>query len=713
MSRWYAGIDIGGTFTDAVLVEVGGDGLHSAKELTTHQDPARGALEALRGSMEQASIGAGEIERVVHATTLATNLILERRGARVAFVTPVGFGDLLAIGSDRRGDAARYDLLYEREPPPVPRSRTLEVRERLAADGSVVTPLDEAAARAALEALAAREPIDAVAICLLHAHASPVHERALAAIVRQVLPDAHVAESAEIWPEYREYERATTTVMAAYVGPEVARYVGRLERALRELGFAGSFQIMQSNGGLMSAATARQRPIHLVESGPAAGVIAAAHFGRAIGAPDVISFDMGGTTAKAGLVRGGEPGVTGDFRVGGSASAGARRVQTGLPVKIPVIDLAEVGAGGGSIASVDAGGALSVGPRSAGSEPGPACYGRGGELPTVTDADVVLGYLDPGFLLGGRMRIEPARSEAAIREHVARPLGLDVDAAAAGIHEIANASMASAIRIVTVERGVDPRELSMVAFGGAGPVHAVRVASEYEIPAVIVPPRPGVSSALGLLVSDATADELRTRILDGDAVQPAGLDAIFAGLESRARARLQKEGIDAGAIELQRSAELRFRFQAHTLPVPVPARRLTPADIERAAGAFRDAYAGLYGVRPADPVQWVGYRVRATGRLGRYELRPQPRHTRGEPRPAARRAHFAELGGYVDTPVYARDELAPGFRCEGPAIVEEPTSTCVIPPGHAATVDAFGSLVIRPRARGSGALHGEPGYGRA
>ncbi len=342
MAAWYAGIDIGGTFTDVVLVEVAGAGLHTAKELTTHDDPARGALAALRGAAELGGVGTVEIERVVHATTLATNVILERKGARVAFVTTQGFGDLLVIGADRRGDAEKYDLFYERGDPPVPRWRTVEVRERVAADGGIVTPVDEAQARSALEDLAAREAVDAVAICFLHAYANPSHERAIAKVVQRILPDAFIAQSSEIWADYREYERATTTVMAAYVGPAVARYVGQLEKDLRAMGVQGSFQIMQSNGGLMSAATARLRPVHLVESGPAAGVIAAAHFGRKTGTPDVISFDMGGTTAKAGLVRGGSPGLTHDFWVGGSASSAGRAISTGYPVKIPVIDLAEV-----------------------------------------------------------------------------------------------------------------------------------------------------------------------------------------------------------------------------------------------------------------------------------------------------------------------------------------------------------------------------------
>ena len=698
MSGLFAGIDIGGTFTDVVIVDPREGRRFAAKALTTHAEPAEGALTALREALDRASAEPGDVERAVHATTLATNVILERKGASVAYVTTEGFGDLLVMGADRRGETDKYDLFYEKEPPPVPRSRTLEIRERLDPQGSVVTPLDPAQAERELEPLLKRDDVEAVAICFLHSYANPDHERRVAELVRSLAPGLYVAESARIWPEYREFDRASTTVMAAYVGPVVSRYLAGLQDELDRLGVPGSFQVMRSDGGLMSAETARDRPIDLLESGPAAGVIAAAEFGRAAGRADVISFDMGGTTAKAGLVRGGRPSVTHDFHVGGLASSGARAIRTGFPVKIPVIDLAEVGAGGGSLARVDAAGALHVGPESAGSEPGPACYARGGTRPTVTDANLVLGYLNPDYFLGGSMRIDAEAGRRAVAEHVAGPLGMQTAEAAAGIHEIANASMAAAIRIVTVERGVDPRDFALLAFGGAGPAHAVRVAEEYDIPEVIVPPDPGVSSALGLLVSETASEFGRTRILDQDAADPARIEAIYAELELQGRRTLAAEGVAEERIEIERRADLRFRYQSHALSVGLPAGRLRAEDLERAAVDFRGAYERTYGVRQEDPVQFVGYRVRAVGRGPRFRLAPlRAAPSRPSPAPVegSRPVYFRECGGFTDTAVHRRERLFPGQVVAGPAIVEEPASSTVVPPDYAAEVDAYACLVIR------------------
>ena len=472
-----------------------------------------------------------------------------------------------------------------------------------------------------IQRLAEHNP-EAVAICLLHSYINPVHERKLADLVRARLPKIHVALSSEVWPEYREFERASTTVASAYVGPMVEEYVSRLEREIRAAGIAGSFQIMQSNGGVMSARAAAQKAIYSVESGPAAGVIAAAHLGRLLGHSDIVSFDMGGTTAKAGLIRDGKPSITNDFRVGGRVSVGGR--STGSPIKIPVIDLAEVGAGGGSIAWVDSGGVPQVGPHSAGASPGPACYGFGGVEPTVTDANVVLGYFDPAYFLGGKMKIYPEASREAIAK-VAEKLKLDITAAADGIYKIVNTHMGSAVRMVTVQRGIDPRQSVVVAFGGAGPAHIVKVAEQFEIPKVIVPPSPGLKSALGLLVSDLTDDRIVTRTMDIDGADIVMLNGLFDELEQGARASLRNEGLADKDIAIQRLIDLRFRHQMHEMPVPIAPGVITPETMKTVEARFRKLYAEAYSVESNDPAQIVNIRLHAVGHVPQPELRAHHR----------------------------------------------------------------------------------------
>jgi N-methylhydantoinase A len=700
------GIDIGGTFTDVVVVEEvdGGARLFTAKHLTTPDDPAVGALGALDLALEEAGAEAADVDRCVHATTLATNVVLERRGAAVGYVTTEGFGDLLVIGQERRGDADKFNLAYEKQPPLVPRRRTVEVRERLGARGEVVVPLDEAQAEQAIADLLAREPVEALAVCFLHAHANPVHERAIAALVGRLRPDLHVTLSSDIWGEYRELPRANTTVVSAYVAPTVARYLAGLEARLHERGVRPALQVMQSSGGTTSVAATVQRPIQLVESGPAAGVIAAAHVGGRCGIDDLIAFDMGGTTAKAGVVQGGRPTIVNELTVGGSTSVGLKRVNTGWEVKLPVIDLAEVGAGGGSLAGVDPGGILRVGPDSAGSVPGPACYGRGGTRPTVTDANVVLGYVNPDYFLGGAMAIDASLAHAAVEEHVAAPLGFDVVRAAAGIHEIVNASMAAAIRMVTVERGIDPRRFTLVASGGAGPAHAARLAEVFDIPEVLVLADAGVGSAIGLLASDVVVDVVRTRVVPGDEPDGAALhalDDIYAELVAATVDQVAAQGFGPERTRVERSIDVRFHHQAHELTVPLPGAGtdvpLTAADIVTATQAFRDLYAQLYGVRPEDAVELVNYRVRAVGLVDKPDRSTRERAT-GPAVPVAQRpVYFAEDGCHVDTPVFRRAALVPGHVVEGPAMIEEPMSSIVVPPGRAAELDDWRNVRIRAK----------------
>ena len=694
--KFFVGVDVGGTFTDVVMAEESTHKLYTSKKLTTAEAPAEGVMEALSDAIAQAGCGFEAIDRAVHATTLATNLVLERKGSSVAFVTTEGFGDLLVIGQERRPDADRYDLFYDRPPPLVPRNRTIEVRERMSPDGEPIVALDKRQAEAEVRRLLASEKVEAFAVCLLHSYANRDHESQVAEIIRRCAPGVYVAVSSEVWPEYREYERATTTVMSAYVGTLMAGYVEGLERRLRASGMTGSFQIMQSNGGVMSSAATARRPIYSIESGPAAGVIAAAHLGERFGRRNIISFDMGGTTAKAGLVRDGKPAITNEFRVGGGASVGGRRSATGSPIRIPVIDLAEVGAGGGSIARVDAGNILQVGPESAGSSPGPACYGRGGDRPTVTDADLILGYLNPRYFLGGRMPIYAEKSREAMERHVAGPLAMDVVEAAAGVYEIVNANMASAIHMVTVQRGIDPREFTLVAFGGAGPTHVIPVAREFEISSVIIPITPGLTSALGLVMSDMMTDHVRTRVMDLERAEIDEVNAIYRELEQAGVSEMRREGLSSSLIRVERQADIRFKHQSHELPVPVGPGRLTSQDLEAASAAFRDLYHELYGIRQDAPTQLVNFKVKVTGSVPKAEL-ATVEETGGDPAralKATRPVYFKASGGFTDTPVYERGKLLPVDTWEGPAVIEEPDSTIIVPPGYRATVDRYLSVII-------------------
>jgi N-methylhydantoinase A len=691
-SQYFIGVDIGGTFTDVVLAESISHRLFTAKTLTTPDSPGQAVITAMQDALGQANATPADVQRVVHATTLATNLILEHKGSRVAFITTKGFGDMFVIGRERVVGADRYDLFLEKSPPLVEGRLTLEVQERLNRLGEVVVPFNERDAVEGLQRLA-RQDVGAVAICFFHSYANPAHERAMADLVRKYLPQVYVALSSEVWPEFREYERASTTVVSAYVGPTISRYVEALEKDLRRMGLTGSFEIMQSSGGVMSAAAVARKPIYSVESGPAAGVIAAAHLGGLCNQPNIISFDMGGTTAKAGLIRHGKPNVTHDFRVGGHLSGGSR--SGGHPIKIPIIDLAEVGAGGGSIAWVDAGGALQVGPSSAGAAPGPACYGFGGEQPTVTDANLILGYLDPDYFLGGRMRIYPEKSLAAI-EPLARKLGLDAVQVAKGVHEIANTHMGSAVRVVTIQRGVDPREYAVMAFGGAGPVHAVKVAEQFDIPNVIVPLSPGLTSAFGLLVSDMAEDYVATLLMDSREADIGRIQRLLEQLEQNASAALRNQGVEESNIVIQRQIDVRFKHQSHELSVPIPAGPIDAATVTAAEEGFRKLYFELYGVLPNDPCQFVNFGVRATG------IVPKPELTRAEPGDGnsrrayktSRKAYFAESGAFVEVGVYDRARLRPGDVIQGPAILEEPDSTTVCPPRYAVSVDGYFNLHI-------------------
>jgi N-methylhydantoinase A len=682
------GVDIGGTFTDVALLDERGR-LTVGKQPTTPEDPRVGVVESLRHVLHEAGVEARAVGRVVHGTTLATNVVVERRGGPVALVTTEGFGDLLALGRQARVEEDRYDLAYTPPAPLVAPALTFEVPERVTAHGEVLVPLRDADLAPVVRAVADARPAG-VAVCLLHSYAVPDHERRVAAACRSALPDAFVVASCDVWPELREYERAMTTVVCALVGPIMATYLAGLEEQLAALGVRCPIEVMESSGGVVSTVAAIRRPVCTVESGGAAGVLAAGAIGASVGAADVISFDMGGTTAKTGIVRDGRPALAHDFQIAGRGSFGGARPGTGVPVKVPVVDLAEVGAGGGSVAWLDPGGTLRVGPRSAGAVPGPACYGRGGTDATVTDANLLLGYLGAHDLAGG-VTLEPARAETAVAP-IAAALGVEPFDAAEAIHEIANTTMAAAIRMVTVQRGIDPRDFTLVAFGGAGPVHVARLAAQFGIRAVLVPWAAGVASAVGLLRSEPTIELVQTVLVELDEPSVPVLEAAFADLEDRARRELA--AVDAPTARVTRSADLRYRGQAHQLTVAVPPDGHDVAALTR---AFHDTYRQAYGVASDAPVEFVSARVRVThprtAALARAAEHPTPTPAVAD---AARPVRFVGTGEFRETPVFDWARLAPGACIAGAGLVVGADTTVVVPAGATATVDGERNLRLSP-----------------
>ena len=687
------GVDIGGTFTDLVVVDETTGAVRVGKVLTTPKDPAQGVEQGVQALLSDAGVAHGAVRAVVHGTTLATNALIERKGARTALLTTEGFRDTLEIRSEGRYDM--YDLFIDPPAPLVPRHLRREVPERLLADGSVLRPLDEAAARRVIAALL-DEGVEALAVCLLHAYVNPVHERRLAEIAREIAPTLPVSCSSEVVPEIREYERTSTTTANVYVVPLMARYLQELEERLVELGLPGQLYVMQSSGGIALPEEARRLPIRLVESGPAAGALAAAQAARERGESRLLSFDMGGTTAKACVIDDGVPLVAREFEV---ARADRFKKGSGLPVRVPVIEMIEIGAGGGSIARVDRLGLLKVGPDSAGADPGPACYGLGGRLPTVTDADLILGYLDGDFFLGGRMRLDREAAGRAIEEHVGRPLGLDLTRAAWGIHRVVNENMAAAARIHGIERGKDLRAYPLFAFGGAGPVHCWQVAKILKVPRILLPFGAGAMSAYGLLAAPLAFDFVRTHHARLDAPDWAAINRLLEAMEAEGRERLARAGVPAKAVAVKRVAEMRYLGQGHEVEAALPDGRLSGDSLAPIGSSFEAAYRALYHRLPQGvPIEALNWRVTVAGPAPRVTMRPPARAAGGasHARKGTRRAWFAEADGYVDTPVYDRYALEPGAELAGPAIVEERESTAVIGPGGRCRIDQGLTLVVEP-----------------
>jgi N-methylhydantoinase A len=683
------GIDVGGTFTDLVYADAGRGTMAIHKVATTPHDPSIAMMDGITALCAANGLALSEIDVVLHASTIATNAILEYDGAIVGMLTTEGFRDVLHIGRHQRPQhySLRQEIPWQARPL-VRRRHRKTVPERLTADRtSVLQPLDEAAVRQAAREFRA-EGVDAVAVCFLFSYLNATHEQRAAAILRDELPGCFITTSAEVAPQFREFERFTTAAMNAFIGPKVRRYIALLQAAFRDRDMRAELRIMRSNGGIATAALIEQLPVLTLLSGPAAGVLGGTWAGALSARRNLITFDVGGTSADIGIVR------DGSF-----VEASARDTTVaGYPVLVPMIDIHTIGAGGGSIASVDAAGAFRVGPRSAGAVPGPAAYGRGGRLPTVTDANLYLGRLEPEHFLGGGMALHP-QAAADVIEHLAAQLDLPPQEAAEGVLTVLNANMANAIRSRTVEKGLDPRDFTLVAMGGAGPLHGAEVARAIGIPEVLVPPYPGAASALGLMTTDLKYDTIRTVFSRSDRLDPAALDAGLAAMRAELAAQITGDGIDPAVATFRRAADLRYLGQGYELRMPVPDGTLTAALLDLVLREFHARHAAEYGhAFPGNPVEVVNLRVTATAAGPKLGDVPPPRH--GSLAAALiRRAPcvFRMQGGLhsLDTPRYARDHLPLAEAVAGPAIILQTDSTTVVPPDAQFTAGSNGNLIIR------------------
>jgi N-methylhydantoinase A len=675
-------IDTGGTFTDLVLQDSATGQHWFWKTLSTPASPKEAVLQGLTGLAGEHAFSMRDVDLVLLATTVATNAVLERKGAHTALITTRGFRDVLILGRAKRYDT--YNLLLDKPTPLVPRRRILEADERIAADGSVVAPLDESSVDDVIDTLKQWD-IDAVAISLLHSYANPAHEQRIAERLLAWRPDLPVSISSSVSPKQREYERTSTTVINAYVTPLMRSFIDTLREAFEADGFAGELYIMQSNGGLLSTALARAYPVNIIESGPAAGVLLGAAIGRQTCRERILTFDMGGTTAKAGAVEHGEPAVTSTFEVGGINL----KKWSGLPLNISAVELIEIGAGGNSIARADMG-LIRVGPQSAGADPGPVCYAQGGTDATITDANVVLGYLVAGQFAGGRLALDAGAAEHAVGEQVAAPLGLSTLEAAWGIHAVANANMERALRSMSIERARDPRDYALVAFGGAGPLHAGRLARALGVREVIVPHGAGVGSAVGLLAAEPRFSVELTRIID---IEPDNLSVIrdiFHSLERRIRMEL-----NSASPRWTRHAHLRYRGQGYELRIELPSEPVEEGFTQAIAERFHLAYRNAYGYEQRDePVEATDWSLTETVTSTSVPIDTPPEVLDAIVL-APQDAYFPELGGVVQCDVHARQALMPNQPIEGPAIIAEAESTTIVLPGDTVVVGEAGHLLMQ------------------
>ncbi len=684
-------VDVGGTFTDVVITRDDGGGLQAVKVPTTPADRAVAVMDGIRTSAALAEAPRSAVCEIVHGSTTGTNALIERTGARVGLLTTRGFRDLLEIGRVQRPMEGLYDFTVDRPPPLVPRHLCAEATERIDAGGDIVTPLDEASVQAAAEMFAARG-VEAVAVCFLFAHLNPAHEERAAAVLAARLPGLPISLSSRVSPEYREYERASTTVMNAYLTPVMTSYLERLQALIEEEVSAARLSVIQANGGSTSALLAQRKPVSTVNSGPCGGVVAAARYGRRRGRDRIVSVDMGGTSFDIGLIEDGRSRITteGDFQ--------------GLPVKIPIIDLHIIGAGGGSIAWIDPGGALNVGPQSAGAEPGPACYGRGGAAPTVTDANLVLGRLNPENFNAGSTTLDAEAAQDAVGR-LAAEMKTGLEEAAIGVIRVVNANMTRGISSVTIQRGIDVREFSLMSFGGAGGVHAAELARELSMAEAIVPPLPGTFSALGLLATEMRHDYVSaTGSVTTDDADPGRLEALFREMEDAGRTELEALGFAPERIRLTRLADLKVSGQTYELLLPLPHQGpVTPSGIAALVEAFGKLYRERYAFFfEGEPIEFVNLRVSAEGLNPGVALPEQeagdcdPEPARGGSRPVC-----FDGPGWLETPLYMRDRLNCGMIVDGPAVVEEETSTTLVPPGTRLEVAPDLGLVIGFAAMGT------------
>jgi len=672
--------DIGGTFTDVAAFDERSGRLLLGKALSTPQR----LVDGISDGVGKAGAAFADASLFLHGTTVAINTMLERTGARAALLITEGFRDIYEIGRINRPDA--YNLYFRKHIPLIERASSFEVRERMTAEGDVLVPLDEASVHAACDRMIAKR-VEAVAILLLHCYVNPAHEQRVKAIVRERLPDAFVSASHELSQEYREFERCSTVAANAYIGPRVREYIAGIDRHLHETGFGGKFLLVQSTGGLYDSQQAKEQCVRILESGPAAGVIGAQALCRTLGLRDAVAFDMGGTTAKAGVIYKGEVLTTGAALIGRYAEA--------LPVQIPMIDIFEVGTGGGSIASIEDGESLKVGPQSAGAEPGPACYGRGGTQPTVTDANLVLGRLAPDRFLGGEMRLDARAAERAIAT-IAKPLGLGIPAAAEGILRIAATAMSYAVKGVSTDRGLDAAAFAMIAYGGAGPLHASAIAREIGISQVIVPRAPGHFCAFGMLHSDLRYDFVRTWFRRLEEASFDEIDKVYAGLVEEGRRALEASGVRHGRVRVAYAADMRYVGQEHPVTVELGEAVFRKRDRQGLKRHFDDEHLQRYGTNaPKERAEIVSLRASVAGMMKKPALERIAKGGRAPARAAAAGKRNAWFGGKrYSTPAYRRGALLAGNRIEGPALIEEHASTTVVMPGDRLRVDDFGNLVL-------------------
>lgn len=679
------GVDIGGTFTDLVLAD-GHGGIFHRKVSSTPSAPEAAVLEGVKAIIADAGVAAGAVREVVHGTTVGSNTLLQKVGAPTGLITTRGFRDVLEIG--RLRTPSMFDLQWEKPLPLVPRRHRLEVHERIAADGQVLVALDEAELlNVAGELVAAG--LTSIAICFLNSYRNPVHERRAEALLAEHFPQVQVTSSVSVLPEAKEYERTSTTVVNAYVRPVLERYLTNLEQGLNAVGVSAPLLVCNSNGALASSLTAREKPVFFISSGRAAGVVGGARLGEAVEIGDLVVFDMGGTTASASLVQNGELMRVSEYEFRAGISTPSRFIKAGgYMMSVPTVDVAEVGSGAGSIAYVDDGGLMRVGPISAGADPGPACYGAGGARPTVTDANLLLGYL-PATLAGGARALSIEAARTAITRDLAAPFGLEARDAAFGVREVVNANMARAIRAVTVERGVDPRDFTLVAIGGSGPVHAADIARQLSMPRVLVPASPGVFTAMGMLAGDVERYFIRPLPGRLDALDTQAVAALLEEMQTEARAALRAEGLSDADMVLAPEMDLRFRGQEMALAVPYRA-----ADPAAVRAAFLAAYEATYSYVSADIIETVSLRLIGRGlRPGKLDFRTGARTEGGDEQPIAMRAvYFGAARGTLETPVY--DRLRCPAQLVGPAIIEGADSTVVIPPDTSAVMDAHLNLLL-------------------